>query len=153
MLVRAGLLAPSTGIRDGSSHRSTRLRRLRWHDPAAHGPHAERGHDDGSGRHGQQHGEAIHAGHVECVLADYAEHSVVMCPGRSARGLAQIRDLFANEVSANLISAGRSKIEATAGAARVDRVVWPAADGLSTTTMTPTPWARSRPLGVTVGDV
>jgi hypothetical protein len=59
-----------------------------------------------------RHGTAIREGDVDGVLADYAEDSVIMGPGRTARGLAEIRDLFV-DLFTNLIPPGSSKLEAT----------------------------------------
>jgi Fe-S cluster assembly scaffold protein SufB len=59
-----------------------------------------------------RHGTAIREGDVDGVLADYAEDSVIMSPGRTVRGLAEIRDLFA-DLFTNLIPPGLSKLEAT----------------------------------------
>ena len=57
-----------------------------------------------------RHGKAIREGDVDGVLADYAEHSVIMTTGRTARGLAEIRDLF-TDLFTNLIPPGSSKLE------------------------------------------
>jgi hypothetical protein len=46
------------------------------------------------------------------VLADHAGDSVIMGPGRTARGLAEIRDLVV-ELFTNLVPPGFSKLEAT----------------------------------------
>jgi ketosteroid isomerase-like protein len=72
-----------------------------------------------------RHGMAIRAGDVDGVLADYVEDSVIMSPGRTARGLAEIRDLF-TDLFTNLIPPGSSKLEATWSAMDGDYVfvVW-----------------------------
>jgi hypothetical protein len=72
-----------------------------------------------------RHGTAIRDGDVDGVVADYAEDSVIMCPGRTARGHAEIRDLFA-DLFTSLIPPGVSKLEATWSAMEGDYVfvVW-----------------------------
>jgi hypothetical protein len=59
-----------------------------------------------------RHGMAIRAGDVDQVLADYTDESVIMSPGRTARGLSEIRDVFA-DLFANLIPPESVKLEPT----------------------------------------
>src|SRR6478752_1329873 len=59
-----------------------------------------------------RHGTAIREGDVDGLLADYADDSVIMGPGRTARGLAEIRDLFV-DLFTDLIPSGSSRLEAT----------------------------------------
>ena len=59
-----------------------------------------------------RHGTAIRKGDVDEVLADYAEDGVIMSPGRTAHGIAEIRDLFV-DLFTNVIPPGLSKLEAT----------------------------------------
>src|SRR4051812_38428276 len=72
-----------------------------------------------------RHGKAIGAGDVDGVLADYTEDSVIMSPGRTARGLSEIRDVF-TDLFRNLIPPGSSKLEVTWSAMDGDYVfvVW-----------------------------
>ena len=65
-----------------------------------------------------RHGSAIRAGDVDGVLADYTDESVIMGPGRTARGLAEIRELF-TELFTDLIPPGSTTLAPT----------WRATDG------------------------
>jgi ketosteroid isomerase-like protein len=65
-----------------------------------------------------RHGRAIRAGDVDGVLVDYTEDSVIMSPGRTARGLTEIRDVF-TDLFSHVIPPGSSKLEVT----------WSAMDG------------------------
>jgi hypothetical protein len=56
----------------------------------------------------KRHGQAIRDGDVDGVLVDYADESVIMWPGRVARGLAEIRDVFTDLLPTSFRRGARS---------------------------------------------
>ncbi len=59
-----------------------------------------------------RHAAAIAAGDLEGLLADYADDGVVMSPGRTARGISEISDLF-TDLFRELIPPASTKLVGT----------------------------------------